>query len=88
MWRPRLGDESEVITEKHSETASPQGHTMYEYELQQLRTNDLIRRADHERLVREAARARRAARHEAGQDSAEHESHSRRFRRPRSARTA
>ncbi|WP_329326674.1 hypothetical protein [Streptomyces luteogriseus] len=57
---------------------------MYEYELQQMRTSDLIRRADHERLVREAARARR----EADQDSAEHESHSRRFRRLRSARTA
>jgi hypothetical protein len=57
---------------------------MHEYELQQLRTSDLIRRADHERLVREAARAR----HEANTDTAEHESHSRRFRRPRSARTA
>ena len=57
---------------------------MYEYELQQMRTSDLIRRADHERLVREAARARS----EADQDSAEHESHSRRFRRLRSARTA
>ncbi|MFI2634612.1 hypothetical protein ACH5A2_30135 [Streptomyces collinus] len=61
---------------------------MHEYELQQLRTSDLIRRADHERLVREAARVRRAARHQAGTDTAEHESHSRRFRRPRSARTA
>ncbi|CAM5596597.1 hypothetical protein [Streptomyces purpurascens] len=61
---------------------------MYEYELQQLRTADLIRRADHERLVREAARARRAARGEAAQNSAEHESHSRGFRRTRSARAA
>ncbi|MFF6878259.1 MULTISPECIES: hypothetical protein [unclassified Streptomyces] len=60
---------------------------MHEYVLQQLRTSDLIRRADHERLVREATRARRAARHEANTD-AEHESHSRRFRRPRFARTA
>lgn len=57
---------------------------MYEYEFQQLRASDLIRRADHERLVREAARARR----EADTESAEHESHSRRFRRLRSARTA
>ncbi|MFJ4536356.1 hypothetical protein ACIP39_10300 [Streptomyces tibetensis] len=61
---------------------------MYEYELQQMRASDLIRRADHARLVREAARARRTARHEGGGDSAEHESHSRRFRRLRSARTA
>ncbi|MFF6916874.1 hypothetical protein [Streptomyces sp. NPDC012466] len=61
---------------------------MYEYELQQLRTADLIRRADHERLVREATRARRAARHSVEEHSAEHESHSRRFRRLRSARTA
>ncbi|MEU7722268.1 hypothetical protein [Streptomyces tibetensis] len=61
---------------------------MYEYELQQMRTTDLIRRADHARLVREAARARRAARHEEGGGSAEHESHSRRFRRLRSTRTA
>ncbi|MFJ4979578.1 hypothetical protein ACIP6X_30295 [Streptomyces coeruleorubidus] len=57
---------------------------MYEYEFQQLRTTDLIRRADHERQVREAARARR----ETAESSAEHESHSRRFGRPRSARTA
>jgi hypothetical protein len=61
---------------------------MFEYELQQMRSSELIRRADHARLVREAARARRAARHEAGGDSAEHESHSRLFRRVRSARTA
>ncbi|MFJ8718464.1 hypothetical protein ACIRD9_35700 [Streptomyces violaceus] len=60
---------------------------MYEYELQQLRTADLIRRADHERLVREAARARRTAR-SAAQNSAEHESHTRGFRRTRSARAA
>ncbi|MFJ8596692.1 hypothetical protein [Streptomyces sp. NPDC093598] len=60
---------------------------MYEYELQQARTADLIRRADHERLVREAARARRATHHSADAHSAEHESHSRRFRRLRSART-
>jgi hypothetical protein len=61
---------------------------MYEYEFQQLRTTDLIRRADHERQVREAARARRADRRETAESSAEHESHSRRFGRPRSARTA
>ncbi|GGX21130.1 hypothetical protein [Streptomyces lomondensis] len=56
---------------------------MYEYELQQMRAADLIRRAEHERLVREAARA---ARRETAVSSAEHESHSRRSHRPRSAR--
>ncbi|MEG8277877.1 hypothetical protein Q5694_16605 [Streptomyces sp. AHA2] len=61
---------------------------MYEYELQRLRTADLISRADHERLVREADRARRAARRDTHRDTAEHESHSRRFRRPRPARPA
>ncbi|MEV0240207.1 hypothetical protein AB0I06_09815 [Streptomyces sp. NPDC050674] len=61
---------------------------MYEYELQQLRTADLIRRADHQRMVREADRARRAARRSTGEHSAEHESHSRRLGRLRSARTA
>ncbi|MFC9132093.1 hypothetical protein ACFT4A_35395 [Streptomyces sp. NPDC057099] len=61
---------------------------MYEYELQQLRTADLIRRAEHARLVREAARARRAARGETARNSAEHESHIRGFRRTRSARAA
>ncbi|CAL9584437.1 MULTISPECIES: hypothetical protein [Streptomyces] len=61
---------------------------MYEYELQQLRTADLIRRADHERRVREATRARREARRAAGHGAAEHESHSRHFRRLRWARAA
>ncbi|WP_199807115.1 MULTISPECIES: hypothetical protein [unclassified Streptomyces] len=56
---------------------------MYEYEMQQMRTADLIRRADRERRVREAARVRRAA-----EGSAEHESHSRRFRRHLFARAA
>ncbi|MET9395451.1 hypothetical protein ABZY20_34390 [Streptomyces sp. NPDC006624] len=57
---------------------------MFAYELQQMRTADLIRRADHERRVREAVRARRASAH----DSAEHESHTRRFRRSRFTRAA
>ncbi|MFJ5999112.1 hypothetical protein [Streptomyces sp. NPDC092370] len=61
---------------------------MYEYELQHVRTADLIRRADHERLVREVVAARRAARRSTEEHSAEHESHSRRFRRLRSARAA
>ncbi|MFB7933601.1 MULTISPECIES: hypothetical protein [Streptomyces] len=57
---------------------------MFEYELQQLRTADLISRAEHQRLVREAARARR----EAAENSAEHESHTRGLRRTRSTRAA
>ncbi|MFI9154834.1 hypothetical protein [Streptomyces sp. NPDC053367] len=66
---------------------------MFQYEMQQMRSAELIRRADHERLVREAVRTGRAARAEAkrrGADArpAEAESHSRRPRRLRSARTA
>ncbi|MFF9163398.1 hypothetical protein ACF081_24545 [Streptomyces longwoodensis] len=38
---------------------------MYELELQQLRSAELIRQADQERLAREAVRGRRAARREA-----------------------
>ncbi|MFJ2605738.1 MULTISPECIES: hypothetical protein [unclassified Streptomyces] len=37
---------------------------MYAYELHQYRSAELIRRADEQRLALEAARARRAARHE------------------------
>ncbi|MFE1249388.1 hypothetical protein [Streptomyces sp. NPDC058735] len=57
---------------------------MFEYELQQMRAADLIRRAEHARLVREATRARRSS----ARDSAEHESHSGRFRRSRFTRVA
>ncbi|KUN34985.1 hypothetical protein AQJ30_26255 [Streptomyces longwoodensis] len=38
---------------------------MYELELQQLRSAELIRQADQERLAREVVRGRRAARREA-----------------------
>ncbi len=38
---------------------------MFEYELQQIRTAEMIREADNYRLVREAVRGRRAARREA-----------------------
>ncbi|MEV5438060.1 hypothetical protein AB0K80_18885 [Streptomyces sp. NPDC052682] len=61
---------------------------MFEYELQQSRSAELIRRAEHERLVREATRARRAARRAAAHDTAGAESHTRRSRRYRFARTA
>ncbi|KAF2777385.1 hypothetical protein ACFWQ6_14595 [Streptomyces coelicoflavus] len=62
---------------------------MYEYEIQQYRSAELIRRADEARLAREVVRARRAARREARHGAAEAESHTpRRQRRPRFARVA
>ncbi|MEU5098751.1 hypothetical protein [Streptomyces sp. NPDC020996] len=57
---------------------------MYEYELQQIRTAELIRQAQNERLAREAVRRRRAARREAAGGAA----HSPGPRRLRSARAA
>lgn len=38
---------------------------MYEYELQRIRSAELLRRAEQERLAREAVRVRRAARRSA-----------------------
>ncbi|POX52367.1 hypothetical protein C3489_18120 [Streptomyces sp. Ru71] len=61
---------------------------MYEYEVQQARTAELIRRAEQERLVREAVRARRAARHDAATRTAEAEGHTGRSRRRWSTRAA
>ncbi|KPC72241.1 hypothetical protein ACWDF1_15455 [Streptomyces coelicoflavus] len=61
---------------------------MYEFEIQQYRSAELIRRADEARLAREAVRARRAARREARHGAAEAESHTPRQRRPRFARAA
>ncbi|MET7454916.1 hypothetical protein ABZT03_24070 [Streptomyces sp. NPDC005574] len=61
---------------------------MYEYELQQLRSAELIRRAEDERLAREVVRGRRAARREAARRAAEGEVHTGRPRRPRLPRTA
>ncbi|MEV8596806.1 hypothetical protein ACIHFC_29155 [Streptomyces sp. NPDC052013] len=61
---------------------------MFEYEMQQYRHADLVRRAATERQAREAARRRRAARRDAGTRGTEAESHTRRFRRPRFARAA
>ncbi|MCH5674309.1 hypothetical protein [Streptomyces gilvus] len=60
---------------------------MYEYEISQLRSAELIRQADQERLAREAAKSRRAARRVA-RHAAEDESHTPRLRRLRSARAA
>ncbi|MEV8294476.1 hypothetical protein ACFVLG_18695 [Streptomyces rochei] len=61
---------------------------MFEYEIQQTRATELIRRADQARLAREAARARRAARRDARRTAAPEESHTSRFRRHRFARAA
>ncbi|MDL5203946.1 hypothetical protein [Streptomyces sp. ALI-76-A] len=61
---------------------------MYEFELQQLRSAELIRRADQERLAREATRLRRAARREAARSTAENDPHTGRPRRHRFIRTA
>ncbi|MFF1275634.1 hypothetical protein ACFVZC_19860 [Streptomyces marokkonensis] len=61
---------------------------MFEYALHQLRHDELVRAAEHERQVREALRLRRAARREAAVRGAETESHTRRHRRSRFARAA
>ncbi|MFI1376306.1 hypothetical protein ACH4UY_30430 [Streptomyces longwoodensis] len=72
---------------------------MYEFELQQLRSADLIRQAEQDRLAREAVRGRRAARREAAGRTAAREGdhgpsdtgrtgHTRRPWRLRSARAA
>ncbi|MFJ7074594.1 hypothetical protein [Streptomyces sp. NPDC098781] len=65
---------------------------MHDYELHHVRSAELIRKAEHERLVREAVRVRRAARREAAkrtaESAAEPEAHTSRFRRHRHARAA
>ncbi|WP_329301786.1 hypothetical protein OG410_28890 [Streptomyces sp. NBC_00659] len=65
---------------------------MFEFELQQIRSDELIRRAQTYRLAREATSGRRAARRAAAlrsaQDGTEERAHSGRTRRHRSARTA
>ncbi|MFF1306115.1 hypothetical protein [Streptomyces sp. NPDC058307] len=57
------------------------------YEISQYRSADLIRQAEHERLVRETLRGRRAARREAAERTAESHSHTGRPRRHRFLRT-
>lgn len=61
---------------------------MYEYELAQLRSAELIRQAEHERQAREAVRGLRAARREAAEHAAEGEVHTGRPRRHRFPRAA
>ncbi|MFB0618092.1 hypothetical protein [Streptomyces sp. AGS-58] len=57
---------------------------MYELELQRIRSAELRRQAQRDRLAREVVRARRAARH----DAPAAESHTERPRRTRLPRTA
>ncbi|MFF7358388.1 hypothetical protein ACFZA1_38035 [Streptomyces filipinensis] len=63
---------------------------MIEIEYHKMRSAQLIREAEQERLARKIARLHRAARHEgpAGHDSAAAESHTDRPRRHRIPRTA
>ncbi|MCT9081042.1 hypothetical protein [Streptomyces fulvoviolaceus] len=60
----------------------------YEYEISQLRSAELMRQAEHERLAREVVRGRRAARREAARRAAEGEVHTGGPRRHRFLRTA
>ncbi|MER5381348.1 hypothetical protein OG788_31145 [Streptomyces sp. NBC_00647] len=65
---------------------------MFEYELQQIRSAELIREAQNYRLVKEALRGRRAARRtdsrRSAHDDTEGQAHSHRPRRHRFARVA
>ncbi|MFD8422898.1 hypothetical protein [Streptomyces sp. NPDC059466] len=65
---------------------------MFEYELHQIRSAELIREAQNHRLVREALRGRRTDRRttarESGQNDSEGQAHSPRPRRHRFARAA
>jgi hypothetical protein len=58
---------------------------MFEYALHQLRHDDLLRRAEHERQVRQALRLRRTTRRDAAPHNTEAESHTWRHRFPRAA---
>jgi hypothetical protein len=92
MWRTPLGDEGGGIAASEATTTdSSEGHTMNVYEFQQFRSAELIRRGEQERLAREVARSRRAARREAAErarGAAENEPQTHRPRRLRSTRTA
>ncbi|MEU7059858.1 hypothetical protein [Streptomyces sp. NPDC046197] len=61
---------------------------MFEYELYELRAAELRRRADHERLVRQARQDHRAARRPAPHETPEAEAHTERRRRHRFTRAA
>ncbi|MFI1763284.1 hypothetical protein ACH41H_14720 [Streptomyces sp. NPDC020800] len=72
------------------ETTSPEGHTMYDFEIHRTRTAQLRREAEQDRLAREAVLSRRAARREEAvrRGAQEAESHTDRPRRQRLPRTA
>ncbi|MFG2604914.1 hypothetical protein ACGFT2_15410 [Streptomyces sp. NPDC048514] len=61
---------------------------MFEIEYHRMRSAQLIREAAQDRLARDAARARRAARHESRDGAEATESHIGRPRRHRQPRTA
>ena len=61
---------------------------MFEYELHQMRSAELIREADEYRLAREARRARRAARKASGEHAPGGQVNTRRHGRLRFARAA
>ncbi|WP_405619488.1 hypothetical protein [Streptomyces sp. NBC_00076] len=61
---------------------------MYEYEIHQFRSAELIRRAEQDRLARRAVLGKRAARREAARRTAESDPHTGRPRRHRFVRTA
>lgn len=88
MWPHPLGDDSGGIAESDAETTAHQGDTVFHYELHQLRSAELGRIAEHDRLVREVLRARRAARRSAGGRTAEAEPHTHRPHRHRFTRAA
>ncbi|MFI1539361.1 hypothetical protein [Streptomyces anandii] len=61
---------------------------MFAYEIHQMRSAELRRQADQERLAREALRGRRAGRRRAGREAPVAESHSQGSRRHRFTRAA
>lgn len=61
---------------------------MFEYEIHEQRSAELRRRAEQDRLAREALRGRRAARRSAARDAGEAEPHSGGPRRYRFTRAA
>lgn len=65
-----------------------QGEIMFTYEFHELRSAELRSRAEHARLVREAAHGRRAARRSAAHEARESQAHSDGPRRHRFARAA
>ncbi|MFF5535142.1 hypothetical protein ACFY71_22090 [Streptomyces cinerochromogenes] len=82
-------ESSQNARHDHHDTVSPEGPTMHEFELHRMRTAELRREAQQHRLVREAVRARRAARRaDAGHEAPAAESHTDRPRRLRLPRTA